>query len=563
MKVVRRSRLSLSVAGALYLAAGSQVSAQTSLPAAADPVKAAERFQNNPFAASTIDPLESRSAPAASAVETGNFILGAVSLRGMTIYKQEDFTAIIKPMIGQRISRREIQQLTSAIHERYRQDGYALAVSYPPPQRLEDGATLIIQIDEGRIGEISFQTAPEDEASLRLLRQHLEAIRTEVPLTSKTLERHLLLINDLPGHTARAVLRPSASEAGATDLLVYLAHKPYDAQFATDNRGSKYLGPWQHAASITSNALFGMDERLSARSITTSPSDELRYLDVGYLQPLNTEGTKLMTMLSIASTHPGESLKAQNIQSQSTLAQFRAIHPYLRSRTRNLYARTSIDIRNTTTDIGSANLTDDRLRSLRVGASYDRSSNQSATIIDMEISQGLTGLGSTPNGTGRSNRFGDHGYTKLGMDISHSHALGADSSFLLAGSGQFSFNPLLSSEQFVLGGPVYGGAYEPGELTGDHGAAFRAELRYGQPLSDPLMRSYQLYSYYDVGTVWRRKLSGIQQPRESLSSLGFGVRSELGKFTSVNLELAIPLTRDPGSDRDNQGRIYGGLTFRH
>ncbi len=541
-----------------------QAAAQNIIPTSADPVKAAERFQRDSFARSNDNPITTPEQTAAEpSGHTGKFLLGDVKIQGMSIYPPDKFAALYQPLLGKIIGRSEIDQLTAAINEQYRRDGYALAIAYPVPQRLENGATLILQVDEGRIGTISFQGEIPDEAKLGLLHEHLEIIRTESPLTSKTLERHMLLINDLPGNTARAVLKPSTTSPGATDLVIYYVQKDYDAQLSTDNRGSKFLGPWQSAVSVASNAQLGMDERITMRSIVTSPSSELRYLDVSYLQPLNTDGTKLIAMTSYAVTSPGESLKADDVKSESVYAQLRAIHPYLRSRTQNLYLRGGMDMRNTTTDRGQANLTDDRLRNMRLGASFDRSSNQSATIVDSEFSQGIAGLGATESGDGRSNRYGDHGYTKLTLDLSHSHALSQSVSLLVTGSGQFSFNPLLSSEQFVLGGPVYGSAYEPGELAGDHGAAARAELRFGQPISDPIIRAYQWYGFYDIGSVWRRKLSGTQEPRESLSSAGFGVRAEMGQHLSANLELAIPLTRDLASDRDNRGRIYGGLTVRY
>jgi len=554
----------------LWLASSVTVSVMTgaahaqTIPSSADPVKAAERFQNDPFTKPSEDPFSSIAGTRNNeAVGEEKFVLGGVKINGLSVYNQESFAEIYSAFIGKPISVNQAKAIASEIGRRYQNAGYALAVAYVPTQNVDDGSTLQIQVDEGYIGKVTFQGDQPSESTVNLLNRHIEKIRSDKPVKTDTLERYLLLINDIPGNTARAVLKPSVSIPGATDLVIYYVHKPYEVAASTDNRGSRFLGPWQHSLSFATNSALGLDERITLRTITSSPTNELRYLDVQYDQPINTNGTMISTMVSGAKTNPGESLRSSNVESDSLNAKLRLIHPLLRSRLENLVARGAFELRNSKTDIRKANFTDDRIRSVLIGGSYDFASESSATIVDAEITKGISGLGSTDDGAGRSNPRADHNFIKFTLDASRNQMLYDNISLLLSGSGQYALNPLLNSEQFQLGGPAYGTAYDPGEFVGDHGVAGKIELRYNDALNDPLVKSFQLYSFYDIGTVWRKKTTLTQKNRSSLASAGVGVRLSLNEDISTNLEYAIPLTHDLLADRDNSGRIYAGMSARY
>jgi hemolysin activation/secretion protein len=89
---------------------------QTIIPSSADPVKAAERFQDNPFGNDNADPLsfekkESDSAPG----ESGRFVLGGVKIQGMTTYKPEQFTSVYQAMLGKSIGKEDVDQIAASI----------------------------------------------------------------------------------------------------------------------------------------------------------------------------------------------------------------------------------------------------------------------------------------------------------------------------------------------------------------------------------------------------------------------------------------------------------------
>jgi hemolysin activation/secretion protein len=556
-------RQGLLVATALGLFCSSGF-AQTVVPDAADPTKAASRFQEKMTAPAASEPL-TREAPKLSA-ETQNqsFVLGGVKIEGLTVFRPEQFTPLYQDKIGKTVTVKDMQAIAAKIAEAYQQAGYALAIAYLPTQVVNDGQTLMIRVDEGHIGKVEFRGDQPEKTMQQMVERYIGNLKREQPLTTDALERYLLFINDLPGNTARAVLRPSSTEEGATDIVIYYAHKPTDIFATSDNRGSRYLGPWQHSLTATENGLMRLDERISTRAITTSPIKELRYGDMTYEQFVGHEGTKISLMGSYAKTEAGDALKSANVDSDSLFVQIRAIHPLLRSRLQNILIRGTADVRNNETSIAGTPFTSDRIRSVRLGASYDIADEaEGVTIIDSELSQGISGLGSTDNGVGRSRINGKQNYTKVTLDVSRVQTLPAYFSLFGGLSGQYAFTPLLSPEQYALGGPAYGTAYDPGEMSGDHALAGKLELRYGQWLGDPVLDSYQLYSYYDIGSVWLKDRLPSEEAKHSLASWGIGLRAIFNSHISSTLEFAIPLTKNLDSDNDNGGRVFAGVAVKY
>src|SRR5690606_17839374 len=125
------------------------------------------------------------------------------------------------------------------------------------------------------------------------LQGYVDRIANEKPLNARKLERYLLLMNDLAGVTARAVLSPS-STPGPSDVTIVISQKPYDLFAQVDNRGSRYLGQFQFNTTARVNNAFGFNEALLLQFATAPdswPQREMDYGGVAWVQPVSREGT--------------------------------------------------------------------------------------------------------------------------------------------------------------------------------------------------------------------------------------------------------------------------------
>lgn len=85
------------------------------------------------------------------------------------------------------------------------------------------------------------------------------------------------------------------------------------------------------------------------------------------------------------------------------------------------------------------------------------------------------------------------------------------------------------------------------------------ELRYGGTIENTVIRGYQLYGFYDLGTIWNQ---GVSDPthRQSLASAGGGIRLALSHNLSFSVEIAKPLTRPVAAEGGKPVRVFASLS---
>jgi len=338
--------------------------------------------------------------------------------------------------------------------------------------------------------------------------------------------------------------------------------KRAEGYLSLDNYGSKYLGPGQLNASVAANRLIGNDQlRLSG---TTTGNDELNYGQIAYSNVLSAEGLRLLLSASQASTRPGFVLEPFEVRGSAETYIVSAGYPLWRTRNGSVLGRAVFDARNTDSDVLGVRVIEDRVQALRLGLTWlalDRFDGSSA--LDIELSQGI---GGTKQDDPLKSRAGADATThKIVLDYERFQPFGSSFGVTLGFAAQWTDEPLLSTEQYALGGRRYGRAYEPAELVGDRAVAFRIEPAYLRR-SAGWLRLTQLYAFYDVGQVHDEiEAAGVKQER-SLASAGFGTRLSLAGNVAATLEAAWPLTRPVASyvteGKGNDVRILGSLSVR-
>lgn len=537
--------------------------AQT-VPSSVAPSHIEEHFDNKsiellqPQAPLVVPPPETQ--PPISGKTAVTFVLRGVEIEDSSVYPAGTFSKIYEKEIGKSITLKQAQEIAAKITARYRNDGYILSQAIIPQQNLS-GNILHIRVVEGYIDKVILENDNQKRDRRNLIAEYAKKIRNERPTNIHTLERYMLLINDLPGVSAQSVIQPSPSIPGAADLAITVKNKAVDANFTSDNRGDKYLGPYQEQVSIAENSLAGLGERTIFGFINTLPEGEMHYGSIQHEEQLDSEGTKLTLLASSVKTEPGDSLSILDLKGISDDLTATISHPFIRSRMDNLTVRVAFDAHDTENDALGEELNADRVRSGRLGLNYNITDPWGGVnLADVSISKGLAWPGATDAGTDRTRANGDQEYTKSNINFTRLQDLPANFSFLTAAEAQLTNQPLLQSEQMTLGGTDYGRAYDTGEIAGDAGVAGKAELRYSHMLSNEWLKSYQLYSYYDVGTLHTNDATPGTEAEQSLASTGAGVRLNLIANIYGYTEVDFPLTRNVASENDKAPRVFFSLS---
>lgn len=537
----------LTIAAALICIAGftsvlsSAIWAQQTLPSTGDPNRLEQRFTPRPEPRATDKPLipdVDEPLPPEEA-EKVKFFLRDITFEGVTVYDETALRPYFEAHVGQQTSLAVVYEVAEAIANRYRNDGYILVQVFPPAQTV-DGGTVTLRVMEGFIHTLEVEGDVEGHKSL--ISTYAENIIASRPLNNKVLERYLLLINDLPGVTARAILLPSFEQPGAFDLILQVKRRSLEGYASIDNRGTRFIGPYQLQGSISANTLLGRSDRTELRYIQTSQPEELRYAQLDHSEPIGAEGTVVRLSATASDANPGFTLEPLDVDSFTETYQLAVMHPIIRSRRRNLSAQLSVRYRNSLTDLQAQRLSEDRLRILAVGATADLADQWGGVnLLDAELSQGLDILGARGSEKAHPTRpFGRTDFTKVKATATRLQRITDAWRVLLSADAQYAFSQLLASEEFGFGGGNIGRAFDPSEFSGDHGAVGKLELQYLWQPEVTYVKALQIYGYYDYGTVWRRHSVAVDG-RDTASAVGAGVRFGLVRNIAGSFELAKPL----------------------
>jgi hemolysin activation/secretion protein len=552
----------------LLLCVLAQAAGAQTLPGPAQPGRPEQQLEpptipEPPAPPSVMPEVEPLQAPAGA--EKVRFVLQQVQVEGAMVYAPADLAGTYQDLIGKEVSLVDVFGIAQRITQRYRSDGYIISRAVVPAQRIESG-TVRVQVLEGFVDKVTI-----DGDAPAILGDYAGQIRAARPLKAADLERYLLLANDLPGVTARAVLAPSASVPQAADLIVKIERKPFDVFATFDNRGTRYVGPYQVQLGGALNSPLGLGEQILCRVITVTETEELRFGELTLRAPVGYEGTVLGALGSISRSEPGFTLEVLEIENESDTLSFFAEHPLIRSRSQTLRLTGRFDYQNLESEILGVPLSEDRLRVLRIGGFYDVVDQFSGiNLFGLELSRGLNVLDATESGSPMLSRAnGQSDFTKLTFSASRLQHIVGNLNLLVAASGQYAFDPLLSSEEFGLGGPEFLRAFDPSEAVGDHGLAGRIELQYLVPIGFDFLDTIQLYGFGDAGRVWNEDADFGEVERETLSSAGAGVRFTVNEHVRGGIEIAVPIEGEVAAEElheDGSGdepRIFGtiSLTF--
>lgn len=495
------------------------------------------------------------------------FVLKGVTINGASAYPAGQLDALFQNKIGTDITLMYLFELANAITVKYRNDGYILSRAVVPQQEIRDGH-VTIDIVEGYISNIVVNNAPDESAQNRV--QSIAGNITRYrPVNIKDIERYLLLVRDMAGFNVDSLIRPAAEGVGAADLVLDVDYDPFMVSAGIDNYGTKFLGPLQGTIRLQGNSLLRTGDRTVARYVATDTfvpwnQQELRYFDVSHSTPITDEGTMLTVSATRALANPGNSLEALDAKSRNTIFSIEASHPFIRSRQTNLFGSAQFNMIHTGNQLASLTLADDRLRVVRLNASFDHADQWNGiSQITGEVSKGLDIFGASNTSSAELSRArGESRFLKFNVDAARLQKLFGNLNLYAQVRGQFTNDRLLSAEEFGVGGGMFGRGYDNSEITGDRGYAGKLELQYNGNVGLSYLQDYQGFLFYDAGKVFQS--DGKGGPDASIASVGGGVRFNVNDGMSGSLTLAKPLTKGVDADNgDKDWRAYFSMSVRY
>jgi hemolysin activation/secretion protein len=519
------------------------------IPPSAQPGRERERFtepvapQAEPGGAAISLP----STVAPKGAEHIKVLVRDVHIVGMTVYTQEQLAPLYADLIGQHVTLQAIYDLAQKITTKYGNDGYVISRAIVPPQQLNPGgANVQIQVIEGYVDKVEW---PHSLDKFRDFFSYYTArITAERPSNIHTIERYLLLAGDLPGLRFKNSLKPSATHQGAATLIVEVVRESlFDWAGRVDNRGPRGQGPLEFLASVTVNNLLRLHDAFTLSYAGPFKPEELKYIYGQYSQVLNAEGLLFFADASDGWGRPGTpDLLALDYRTKSVVFETGLTFPIIRTRERNLSVTALWFASNNDgvilDDPTMPPSTLDRLRGGRLKVNGDWADPANGIDqVNLVLSKGITGLGSTDNGQALASRLnGRVDFSKVEATVTRVQPLPSSFSFLLAAYGQYAGTALLNPELCGYGGRVFGRAFDPSILVADECVETLGELRFdvpGMPTMPKQITQTQLYGFAD--RAWLHNLAPDVGTPANIKAASAGGGLRIGWLNIVTADLSV------------------------
>jgi hemolysin activation/secretion protein len=478
-------------------------------------------------------------------VEEIQFEVKGFEFEGMSYFSTEETMALFQALVDQKTSLEAVRNAADQLEKKYRDLGFFLTRVFIPPQQVKDGV-FKIRVIEGYIGQV-FVEGPSEGMNNQIT-QLTAALINKKPLDLATLERVLLLINDIPGASGSGVLRQGA-ELGTSDLVITAAPSPDSNVLTFSNTGSNSTGPLSLNYNGNFQQPFGQTGSLNfGLTGTGSRMEEVQSAVVRYSNAIGGSGLQGSFGGLASRALPGGSAKPLDIRSDSYSISPRLRYPLQRSRSSSVYVDLGLSVNRSFTTLAGQPLSNSRSSVAELTGSWalngwlDGTQNFSVSMFKG------TGL-FTPSredapltDPGFTQRF-----TKYVGNFTRTQTLPNNFSLQMQVSGQYlpSDQKLAASESVAFGGPFIGRGFDAAHIAGDRGVGGLLELRYDSAVElAPTIGKIQFYGSFDHANAYilgKQRADGqalTEFQARQLTSKAVGMRFPFLKDNLVDLQVA-------------------------
>lgn len=465
-------------------------------------------------------------------------------------------------LAGQPVSIAQLCEVRDRAATMLRDRGYLAAVQIPP-QRIEEGGEVRMDVLVAKLVEL--QVRGDVGPSEKLIAAHLAKLTSEKWFNVGEAERHLLLLNDLPGYDVRLTLRPAKGAPGEVVGDVLITRRPIEIVVGAQNLGSRAAGREGVSAQIVFNGLTGLGDRTYLSFYNTVDIHEQTVVQLAHEFALGSSGLRLGGSILYGRSEP--KLALGKIKTETLIGNLELSYPLIRRQSQTLRAAAGFDVIDQSIDFAGTRLSEDNLRiayarldfegidadSLSGRGGYTGSEPKWRIASSLELRQGISGLGASNDCTPVSNC--------TAPNVPISNFLADPSAFVARLEGTLEYRPvptvtialsprlqwssdtLLNFEQYSLGNYTIGRGFDPGTVLGDKGAGTSVELRLGKITpKGPNDVAIQPYGFLDAAWAWNNDGGLTSDPRRVYSA-GGGVRGRWGNHLDADLTVAAPLKR--------------------
>ncbi|MDB9311901.1 ShlB/FhaC/HecB family hemolysin secretion/activation protein [Spirulina sp. CS-785/01] len=478
---------------------------------------------------------------------------------GSTIFTQEDFAPLLQPYLNRPLSLAELLEARSRITQFYLDRGYITTGALIPAQDFADH-TVTIQVVEGKIEAIN--VIGTTHLNPNYVRNRLQ-LATDPPLNVNELQEALQLLQLDPLITNLSAELSAGTKVGFNILDVQIREADtFSLNLPLNNNRSPTVGSFRRGVSVTEANLLGIGDRINANYSNTDGSNSL---DLNYTIPINPRnGTIRFAYGETDSEVIEDPFKPLNITSDSVYYELSLRQPLIQTPTQEFALTLALSQQESQSEIGLFNIPlvsegdnpqgRSKVTALRFIQEWTKRSERQVLAARSQFSWGLDWFNATENPEPPDSHFfswrGQAQWVRL---------LGPDTLLLIRGDMQIADRPLLSLEQFSLGGQTSVRGYRQDLFFHDNGLLASAEVRI------PILRIpdwqgvLQIVPFFDAGWGWDQ---GITK-HTAITGTGLGLRLQQGNNLTIRLDWGVSLSDvDSSNNTLQENGFYFSVNYR-
>jgi hemolysin activation/secretion protein len=494
--------------------------------------------------------------PSPSSASTANAVpIKRIEVVGNTVFSAATIDAIVRPFQGQSLTFAQLQTIADRLTQQYLQAGYLTSRALLKTQTITDGVVQI-QILEGALSAV--EVIGTKRLSPNYIRKQI-APGIQTPLSQPRLEDQLRLLKlDSLLSNVEASIR-QADQPGQSVLTVRVAEAPaVFGAVSLDNDSVPSVGSERAGVTLGYRNLTGHGDVLYG-SYYRSLSGGADLGDFGYQLPLNSMQGTLQLRVAPSRYHITQgAFKAFDISGSSVYSDVNWRQPLIRSPRREVALSLGFGYRTGKTLVSDFVVDESVTSVVRLGQDWLQRDPKGVWAVNSQFNFGTSWLGATRDRTPDGQFFSWTG------QASRTQLLNQDHRLRLQANWQLTPDPLLPSQQFVMGGRQSLRGFRQNFRSGDNGVSLSIEHQVTLKRNVSGAAVLQLTPFLDAGVVWNAATNPSPLPTQTfLAGLGVGLEWQPTEKWNLRLDYGLPLVKP--TDRGNNlqdAALYFSLKYR-
>lgn len=491
----------------------------------------------------------------------GTVVINQFRITGSTVFSEEELAAVTAEFTGRPITFAELLEARTAITQLYVDAGYITTGAFIPADQIIVDGIAEIQVVEGFLEEVVV-TGLDDLVPGYVSSRIQRAAGQPLNVTRLVQGLQLLQLDPLID-TISAELATGTQVGGSVVTVQVEEARSFGIQLAVDNGRSPTVGSVRGQGSLQDINLLGFGDTLDLAYSFTRGSNTV---NIGYTVPVSPANTTLSVNYSLTRSEViDDDFEILSIESESEDVQLQLRHPIIETPSQELALSLELGysrLESTFRLPGASRLGfpfagapdgDVEVTAIRFGQEWTQRSANRVLAARSRLSLGTDVLGGTDN----DGDIPDSNFFSWQMQAQWVQVLASDTLLLARIDGQIADRPLLSLEQFRLGGLGSVRGFREDAVIADNGIFASLEARFPVLRIPELESVIQVTPFVDLGYTANRGSSPEPDPR-ALASVGAGVLWQASDRFTARLDYGIPLINgeDSGDSLQENGLLF-------